>query len=620
MRASLGNLAIFMWLFGILSIQAQPQKKIQKKEPISLDKNEIRTRAVRFQNQNSNPAPSYMREQDQNLGERLVNSLPSEIEKKTSPSQKKAKSNTDSQKEGTIENSLDTSGLRSGIAPTYDATIKKEIEGFTIKRIFNENQNKLGADLVLISNKTNLGHINRLQRVLAAYIEKNFQFEPTEARTASRFVLYYNAKNRGNVNVIKNRYDLEVLKNLDPQKIGIDRSYKNWAGKTTLLLPLRKNLVGREGKDLNLKVLRDAGAVSGAEKEALRDVEKKRNKVEVKKLKDKKINLGQAVKTSKERNEDLKRRAIDLQKAKLEKEKSLKELNKDPIKNAKAIQETEDEKRTIDAQKKKVDAEQAQEANKQKELQKQESEVAKQNQEALAEAAELEKNQDPNELKASTASEQNKEIEKLKEENKNLKEASTPKNVVQDKILFMRVVRFTKQGHYQNELWYLDANQDDAMIRSPYTNICSKDFSVLPGTGVVVTGYKGNIDSQTDHRLIMLSLDKLNSIKQSNALVYWRTPILVKNGKIYAFEEVNGSHYLTRFNEELQSEVRSKDKVNPNSDLTFYKDKIYLTGKSKDSDETTIHIMKVTDLNTLKIIDSDTLKKNENLNSPTEEN
>ena len=583
-------------------------KKLDLSKRPEIDKNELRSKPVLFQNISSTPATSNMKEEDLKLGEKLV-----EQSRNKEVINFKRDSNIKP-----ISQIPDTKNEKiSKVNLNQNTNIQNEnlqndilIDGFIVKRVYDEAKPGLGADLILITNKTNIGHINRLQRVLAAYIAKNFDYDLNDAKTTSRFVLYYNANNRGNLKLVKKHYSQDVASVLDPKKIGIDKSYKNWAGKTELIIPLRKNLVSDTGKDLNIKELQKVGKVSGNEKKEIRETEKKLIKKEVAKLEDKKENLDKQINDSKNKIKQLKENNENLEKEKANKATNLKELKKDPIKNKDEIKKEESKVEEISKKQEKVNIEQKKETQKQNELKEQKRAVVNQKGEAISREKEI-SNQEKNKTASlSKASEQNKIIEKLKEENKNLKEGGAlEKNIVQDKILFMKVLKFTKQGHYQNELWYIDSNKDDTVIRSPYTNICSKDFSILKNVGVVLTGYKGNIDSQTDHSLILLGLDKLEFKKSSSSNVYWRTPIIVRDEKIYAFEEDNGVFYLTRFNTDLEAEVRSRDKVDPNSEITFYKDKIYLTGKSSNNEGNIIFVLKNSDLSILKIIDSNKLNK-----------
>lgn len=553
------------WLYGQVEDKSKAPKQ---KPPARLDWDEIRSSPLGFQNYSAKTAPYSMRLLDKELGAEL------------------ARKAFDSKQ--TVFSS----------------------KGLEIRRIFDPKKTGLGADIISISKKSNFGHINRLQRVLQAYLESSFNFSEKDARIASRFILYYNARNRAKIEHIKKRYSQKVLASLNPEKVGIARSYRNWSGKTQLLLPLRKNILTPQGRDLNLKEIakdKGKGAVPIPEKEQkeFRKTEQRRNTIELEKLDQK----AKELKESQAKNKKQKAKLGQEQKKLSQKAKALdsllKKMKKDPQKNAKAIEEAEKKKREIARkqrleQKKSKILEQKQKGNIQKQ-----KEVKQQKKEAQAQAKELAKASRsfvPKSLKnKKDSAKKQKELEKLKAENERLK-ASIEKNLVQDKLLFMRVLRYTKKGHYQNELWYLDANQDDALFHSPFRKICSRDFAVIPNKGVVVTGYKGSVDSKTDHHLFLLDLDKLNKLYESKIFVHWRTPLIFRKNKLYVFSQKKEKYYLARLNENLRPEVESKASINPYSEITFYKNKIFLTGQDKEGSKTTIHIFRLKDLSTVKII------------------
>ena len=175
--------------------------------------------------------------------------------------------------------------------------------------------------------------------------------------------------------------------------------------------------------------------------------------------------------------------------------------------------------------------------------------------------------------------------------------------MVEDKILFMRVLRYTSKGHYNNELWYIDAAKDDALQRSSFTKICSREFVVMKDVGILVTGYIGEVDDPSEHRLILLNTDNLDKKTESEERVFWNTPMIQKDGMIYAIMEKDGEYFLARFNNDLTVDAVSSAPVNLYSDITFYKEKIYLTGKPRSGENTTIQVFNRADLKLAKTIE-----------------
>ncbi len=564
-------LFLFSPTYAQTKIKSDTSSPPQKKKPIRLDWREIRTAPVRFQNYNKKRAPRSLEVDDLQIGENLATSI----------------SNS---------NQADVSGIE-------------------VQRVFNPEQSRLGADIVRIKGKSTIGHVNRIQRILSSYLETKFGYSIKEAKIASRLILYYNAHNRGNLPFVQKRYSSQVVQNIVPEKIGIDRSYKNWIGKTELLLPLRKNILLPQETDLNLKESRKgSGPIANKDKKVFQQLEKDRNKKEIIGLTKKSKELKKSAKEIQKEKKEIQKSNQKIQKEKEVNEKKIKELKKDPRKNALTIKKVEQKQKKIEEKQKKIETKKKEIQKRQTRIEKKQEQVSKQKKEAKDNAKSL-KNESkeslPTRSLAKTKSPEKerdtqKELEKLKKENKILKAEKKEKpseNIVADKLLFMRVLRYTKKGHYKNELWYIDANKNDTLLRSSFTNICSRDFTVIPNIGVAITGYKGSVDSNDNHHLVLLDIQKLRKVKESKTSVHWRTPIIERNSKIYAFEKKGKKYYLARFNKNLLLEKRSNDSINPFAKITFYKGKIYLTGSSNKNKDTKIHVFKETDLSTIKIID-----------------
>jgi hypothetical protein len=72
---------------------------------------------------------------------------------------------------------------------------------------------------------------------------------------------------------------------------------------------------------------------------------------------------------------------------------------------------------------------------------------------------------------------------------------------------------------------------------------------------------------------------------------------------VYAFEIHRNLYYLSRFKKDMTLDARSSIAVNPDSDITFFNEKIYVTGKKNNGEMTTIQVLSRKDLSALKTID-----------------
>jgi hypothetical protein len=164
-------------------------------------------------------------------------------------------------------------------------------------------------------------------------------------------------------------------------------------------------------------------------------------------------------------------------------------------------------------------------------------------------------------------------------------------NVVGEKIVFLKVKEFLAEGHYSSEMWAVDTENDDELFQSPFKKVCGKEFKEL-GTGVVVMSFKENDIIGTDtHHLALLDKDSLKLIKQTPEVIFWRSFLKEQSGKIYAVELKDGKYYLAQFKEDLTFEMRSSDPINPDCEIAFKKNKIYLTKRSPDNSGVSIRVL-----------------------------
>ncbi|MFN3603704.1 MAG: P83/100 family protein [Leptonema sp. (in: bacteria)] len=481
-----------------------------------------------------------------------------------------------------------------------------QINNIIIKRFFDPELENFGADVIILTEKTNYGHINAIERILMGYLQTAFQYNLNQARTLSELIVYYNARLRQNQKLIQTSYAKDVIENIDIRKAGIDRFYKNWPGKTQLLIPLRKNIVRPENTDLDRKEIQDViekdKTIPEQKKEELKKIDEERKKEDIKNLENKEKEIVKKEEQLKKQEETIKKEETNIKKQLQDTNKKLEELKKDPEKNKEQIKEEEKKVQNLEEQQKKVE-EKKEELKKQEQIvQEEKKEVEEQKKQQVQETTRKDEQKQEDKQPASKIEQLEKEKEELKKEIEKKEQIS--ENVINEKIVFLKVLRFIEGGHFNNELWMVDPNKDDALFRGNFTNICSRSFLPIEGIGIVVIGYEGSSHSQTPHHLFLLDADKLEVKGKSKEQIMFNSFLVYKDNKIYAIEQNNDQYYLVRFNEKLEIDARSSNAIHPYSEITFFKDKIYLTGSEK-SNQVPIQVYSRKDLKLLKIIEPD---------------
>lgn len=577
-------LSMFFVILG-LGLLAAPSYGQEAGSP-NVDENEIRQRdqEVTFQNRNNLLAPDYVRSNQTERGKRFAEQI-----------------------------------LQSKFASS---------QGITIKRIVDTQNPGLGADVLILDKDTDFGHINGIKRIISGYLMESFEYKERDAQMLSNIIVYYNANIRKNIDTVKSRYSKAVVENLNPDTVGIDRYFRNWAGQTEILIPLQNNLVRPGNKDMDTSELQEntkADLDKKTEKTLQKTIDKRRTE-DKGRLKEKARDIQKENKDldrEKARAEAEAKRLADEQKRSQEREQKAtdKQQQVEQDLNAeKAKPESEQDKEKIEQleqQKEEATKDVQEEQQKQSSLEQKQKELAaktekieekkEENQETLKQVKQQEEDIKAQERGELTSAKKDKKIEQLAEENQQLKEEKekeeqTTPNVIGEKILFMRVMRNFPNGHYSNQLWMIDPINDQSLFRSGYDKICGKDFLAIEGEGIVVIGFEGSAEEQAEHMFVLLDQANLQPKKTGENVIHWLTPLIYKENKIYAFEIYQGKVYLSTFNNDLSLDKRSSEPISPFSEVSFYFDKIYLTTGAKSGNNPEIMVLKKDTLETIKII------------------
>jgi hypothetical protein len=126
-----------------------------------------------------------------------------------------------------------------------------------IRAVDPTEKQKLDADIIVFEKKAGVDHINNVRRIIAGYVEGAFGAARADAELLAVFVTYYNAVYRGKLDELGARYSAAVMSNLTADNAGLALSYREWPGRTRILLPfVRAGVAG---------VPQPAGAMSTTE-------------------------------------------------------------------------------------------------------------------------------------------------------------------------------------------------------------------------------------------------------------------------------------------------------------------------------------------------------------------
>ncbi|HSV95341.1 MAG TPA: P83/100 family protein [Spirochaetota bacterium] len=498
-----------------------------------------------------------------------------------------------------------------------------------IRAISKEEPEKFSADIFSINKNARVTHIRYIRHILSGYFERMYGYSGKNAYTLAVFTTYYNAVYRGDVEYFGKAYKKVVTGNLTPRNAGLSTRYDEWPGATRIVIPLSETAKRGEIDSIDPDIISDRKVRTAIRKED-ENLEQRKDLVDLKEKiieKDKKetaekkadlVKEAREVEKEKKRIEDEK---ADLERKKREQDREEQKL-KDEKEKAKSIRDAEEKKKkeeeiTVREEKlkqekqktaekeKAVATEERKVAEKKGEIKKEEkrvaekeSKIAKKEESLKEEKKEIEKDELKKDIKESPEKakakleEKEKELDKREDE---LRSKELDKSVFAEKLYYLKIREYLEAGHYNNEMYMINAAARRVMFKSPVENICGSRYDVFSG-GVAVIVHQG--DHKTGHRLMLLDRETLKESRRGKDDVFWRSFVEVRDGFIYAVTVENGKYYLGRYDGSLARTARSQEQVSENTFISFYGEYVYINRHDKK-----ILVLKKADLSLVEVIE-----------------
>ncbi len=497
-----------------------------------------------------------------------------------------------------------------------------------LRALSDENEGKYSADIFFIDREARVDHIRNVRRIVSSYLVNMYRYSARDADTLALFLTYYNAVYRGDINYLEKNYSSAVMKHITAANAGIATDYRQWPGRTAILIPLTSDSKRDKLRSIDPFTISDRRVIDEVKKEegglevrkqitqmkekTLED-EKERIEAEKKELEKKKTEerIREQKIQEEEKRIEAEKETLRKEQQRLITEKSEAEKIEDP---AKREQEKERIAREGEELRKKVEELKKQEAKQEEEMTiirsekistTEEEEILKKEEEALTEkeklleeekkeiAEEEAEKKDDSPVITDREIQQKQEELRLKEEELDkredqLKSETADKNIFALKLFYLKIREYIDGGHYNNELFMINPATQKIEFKSPVTNICGRRYDIFSG-GIVVITHKG--DHKRGHNLTLIDRNTLQTSKTGNDDIFWRSFIEIRDQNIYAITKKGEKYYLGRFNTDLELEAESKQEVNQDSFITFFEDTIFINRADK-----TIMILKRDDL------------------------
>lgn len=460
-----------------------------------------------------------------------------------------------------------------------------EYKDVSVRRIYADKNGQFGGDIISLDSDSGFGHINSIYRILASYIQNSFGYQEDRADIIALYVLYYNAMHRSEKSYFKTKYSEKLVDNLKVNSTGIGKTFKDWPGRTQIVIPLEGNVLKENEIDITLDELgNEVNKIIDEKKNGQEEKKKFAEVVKEKIIEEKKL-LEEKKEELKVKEEKIALRDAD--------KKNPPEIKKEVI---------EPKKEVVESKKAEIKPETPKEVVKTNPVEPVKTEPQK----PVAKETAVVKNEKPVERAPEIKKEPTVETKKLEKELAVVKQELAKKievenkkkefspNVIDGKIVFLKVVKYdTSEGHFNSEIHLIDPEKDDAVLKSDFNKICSRQFKEFGGN-IVVVGFKDG--HKDEHQLYLINKKDLKENGKSTSNVFSRTVIEIIGDELYAFEFEKGAYYISKFDKGLRRLIRSDRDINPDSNLTFYGKKIYVTGKAETGNAVDIRIFNKEDL------------------------
>ncbi|MCR4901083.1 MAG: hypothetical protein K5907_09750 [Treponema sp.] len=436
------------------------------------------------------------------------------------------------------------SDMGKTIVPDKASTTGNKNKYYVVHAVDPSETSKLDADILFIGPDATVDHIVNLRRIISAYLSSAYGYTEKDADTLAVFVTVYNAVYRGKYDVYESKYKTAVMKNLSASNCGLSTTYKEWPGKSEIVIPLYDVSGGLSTVDTS--VISDSKVVNSMQEDDDKNIDSRKDMVDLK-----------------EREaEQATDKAQNAQKKASEEQKKLNESKKEATQAQKQADtaKKEAEKNPTAENKKAAEEAQAKADEKKEEVKEQEKKTEEAKQEATEQQSLADKKQ-------SEAQEERKDIAKDQQEvqEKEAAEAKMPSEygiiLSDEKALLSRLVRFnTETG--------------EIIKKSPVTQIRNRTIYAIGNEFIAVAG-----EDAGNAAIKLVTIDQVNmEITSESNETLAPDSVLVRDGNdFYCVIDDGGVWKVAKFDSNLILKLKSDVNVKSSTPITITDSGVVIT-------------------------------------------
>ena len=438
------------------------------------------------------------------------------------------------------------SGLGSQVAkdPSKATSTAKNSKYYVVHAIDPNETGKLDADILYIGEDATVDHITNLRRIISAYLSSAYGYSDKDSDTLSVFITVYNAVYRGKYDTYKSKYKNVVIQNLTSDNCGLSVNYKDWPGKSEIVIPLY-DVTNGGLSTVDTSVISDSSVVNSMKEDDDKNVESRKEMVDIKE---------READAASEKAKEAQKQAVTEQK-KLDEEKKKSEETK---KAAETAQKTAEEKQ-------KVADENPNDKKAQQEAKEAKKEAEEKKAEAEAQQTKTEEQQAKTEEKKQEAKDQQALADKKETEAQNeRKEIAKDQSEVQKKEAAQALMTtefgiiLSDEANMLSRHVKFNIENGEVVKNSPVAQIRNRTVYKEGSNFIAIAGENSGNGAV---KLVTISPDTLEITAESDNSIAEES-VLIKDGSdFYCVVDDSGKYNLAKFGADLSLKLKSEIQV-----------------------------------------------------------
>lgn len=456
------------------------------------------------------------------------------------------------------------SDLGKDISLSVSSTNGSNEKYYVVHSVTSGSKDQLDADIIYIGSTATVDHVDNLRRIISGYLQSAYNYSEKDANTLAVFITVYNAVYRGKLDTFKSKYTEDVVKNLSSENCGLSTNYKDWPGKSEIVIPLFDVKNGGLST-VDTSVIADSKVVDSMQEDEDRNIDSRKDMVDLKE---------READESSEKAQEAQKEAVQEQKVLNETKKEAEEAKK----------EAEEAKKEAEVAKKV-----AEENPNDKKAQETAKEAEKKAEEATAKAEEKQQQVEEQQKKTDDAKETAKEAQEIADKKQN--EAQTERKEIaqdqqeiqQEKIAEAKAnteygIIIVDEENLLSRLVKFNSDNGEIIRKSPVAVIRNRTiFEVGSEGSEQFISVAGDNAGNGTIKLVLMDQDNMEITRESNETLS-EDSVLVKDGDdYYCVIDDNGKWVVAKYNAELSLRYKSSIAVKSSTPITITKSGVVVT-------------------------------------------